>query len=102
MARARDPRYSLQRWRRARAGWLEDHPLCANCQRYRRTTKATLVDHVVAVANGGPFWDPANWQSLCRKCHAVKTAFDVRGEAMPLICIHGYETVDCDRCGAGA
>ena len=57
-------------WRRARARYLRDHPLCAICGE-----TATHVDHVVA-HRGDPalFWDESNWQALCASCHARKTA----------------------------
>jgi 5-methylcytosine-specific restriction endonuclease McrA len=36
----------------------------------------TLVDHILAVADGGEFWEPANWQTLCRRCHGIKSAHE--------------------------
>lgn len=49
---------------------LARHPLCAECQ-----AAATIVDHVTP-HRGDPnlFWDAANWQSLCKRCHDRKTA----------------------------
>ena len=32
------------------------------------------LDHIVPLADGGAFWDTANWQALCEPCHDEKTA----------------------------
>lgn len=43
---------------------------------------ATQVDHVTP-HKGNPelFWDEANWQSLCHRCHSRKTRAEQRGKA---------------------
>jgi 5-methylcytosine-specific restriction protein A len=75
------------RWRKVRACYLAEHPLCASCLGDGRLTAATVVDHVIA--HGGDrqlFWDRNNWQALCKGCHDRKTGRDgrwrpqVRGE----------------------
>jgi 5-methylcytosine-specific restriction endonuclease McrA len=38
----------------------------------------TLVDHIVAVRDGGEFYDVDNWQTLCMTCHGKKTAAETR------------------------
>ena len=62
--------YDTRRWRRERAAFLARNPLCTMCEAQARTTLATVVDHVVP-HRGDPvlFFDPANWQPLCRPCH---------------------------------
>lgn len=68
------------RWQRVAALHLAQHPLCARCLSVNRPTPAELVDHIMPVhgeADAG-FYDPANHQSLCRRCHAVKTHADRR------------------------
>ncbi|HJV73157.1 MAG TPA: HNH endonuclease [Noviherbaspirillum sp.] len=78
------------RWRKAREGFLRKHPLCVHCERERRLTAATIVDHIqphklkealdsgdqVAIERARKlFWDSENnWQSLCKHHHDVKTA----------------------------
>jgi 5-methylcytosine-specific restriction protein A len=72
------------KWVKAREFYLRKHPLCVYCQRERRTTAATVVDHIIAhrlknaIDSGDEqliiraralFWDSANWQSLCAPCH---------------------------------
>lgn len=62
------------RWRKARARFLRAHPLCAGCQRDGKFTAATVVDHITPHRGDMTlFWDMANWQPLCKKCHDRKT-----------------------------
>lgn len=67
------------RWQKARKGWLDKHPLCAECEKAGRVTAATDVDHIIPHRGDMKlFWDSAkNWQSLCSACHKAKTG---RGE----------------------
>lgn len=63
------------RWRRERVLFLQHNPLCVECKRQGRLKPATVVDHVVDhKGNMELFWDVNNWQSLCKRCHDVKTA----------------------------
>lgn len=63
------------RWDKARRLHLIDHPLCAHCLARGLTVPAREVDHIVAhKGDMGKFWDRANWQSLCKRCHSRKTA----------------------------
>lgn len=64
-------------WQRARRVKLAEQPLCEECLRQGRVRAATLVDHIVPMADGGARLDPDNWQSLCDECHTVKTIQDV-------------------------
>jgi 5-methylcytosine-specific restriction enzyme A len=67
------------RWRKARARYLAEHPLCASCQAEGRLTRATVVDHVVPHRGDARlFWDETNWQALCKPCHDAKTVRDGR------------------------
>jgi 5-methylcytosine-specific restriction endonuclease McrA len=56
-------------WRDRRDAQLRDHPSCAHCGR-----PAVDADHILAVSLGGSFDGPL--QSLCRRCHLIKTAED--------------------------
>lgn len=59
------------RWRKARAGFLRDNPLCVYCLREGRVEVATVVDHITAHRGDMRlFWDEANWQALCTSCHS--------------------------------
>jgi 5-methylcytosine-specific restriction endonuclease McrA len=66
-----DVRYWSMPWRRAREVHLRNNPICTRCDQL-----GTLVDHILAVADGGQFWDAANWQTLCKRCHGIKTAHE--------------------------
>ncbi|WP_425301263.1 HNH endonuclease [Nocardia wallacei] len=44
---------------------------------------AVEVDHIVNVGSGGDRYDWANLQSLCRICHAAKTASEARTSPPP-------------------
>lgn len=72
-------------WRAIRKAYIRERPLCAECERQGRTTAATEVDHVRALADGGDPRDPANLQSLCKSCHSRKTwtAFNARRRGRP-------------------
>lgn len=58
------------RWQKARAAYLDRHPLCVHCQELGQLTVATVVDHKIAHrGDWAIFWDSANWQALCKPCH---------------------------------
>ena len=65
------------RWRNQRTAYLRHHPLCVVCDAHGVTTPATLVDHILPLADGGTNV-VENLQSLCVPCHAKKTGEDVR------------------------
>jgi 5-methylcytosine-specific restriction protein A len=59
------------KWRKARALYLQQHPLCVMCQADGIVGMATVVDHIVPHrGNQSLFWNPANWQSLCATHHS--------------------------------
>jgi len=65
-----------ERWKRIRAQTLQAEPLCRLCLAAGRTVAATIVDHIVPLADGGTH-ATANLQPLCKRCHdAVKTPAD--------------------------
>jgi len=35
-----------------------------------------VVDHIIPKDICQDPWDHSNWQGLCRKCHAIKSAID--------------------------
>jgi 5-methylcytosine-specific restriction enzyme A len=70
--------YNAQ-WRRYRAAFLAEHPLCVACPLYR-LTPATVVDHIKPHrGNVDLFWDAGNHQALCKQCHDRKTAKETAG-----------------------
>jgi 5-methylcytosine-specific restriction enzyme A len=63
-----------RRWRLARRCWLSANPYCVLCERHGRVIAATVVDHIEPHrGNETLFWNPRNWQSLCKRCHDAKT-----------------------------
>jgi 5-methylcytosine-specific restriction protein A len=57
-------------WQKARAAYLAQHPLCVFCAREGLVKAATVVDHILAPhGDHEKFWDPNNWQSLCKPHH---------------------------------
>ena len=63
------------RWQKARLSYLKSNPICCRCDE-----AATVVDHVVPHRGDYErFWDMNNWQSLCKRCHDIKTATEDGG-----------------------
>lgn len=63
------------RWKKARALFLKEHPLCVKCLQEGKITLATVVDHIVPHKGDYElFWDENNWQPLCKFHHDQKTA----------------------------
>ncbi len=64
------------KWKKARAQFLRDNPLCAMCQAKGRFVAARVVDHKLPFrrADGSIDrhlqWSRSNWQSLCTPCHS--------------------------------
>lgn len=58
------------RWQKYRAQYLKAHPLCVMHQRMGQVVPATVVDHIQPHrGDEGLFWDEANHQALCKRCH---------------------------------
>ncbi|MBO9612531.1 MAG: HNH endonuclease [Dyadobacter sp.] len=66
-------------WRdRVRPQQLRDFPYCQICDRKGRLVEAVQVDHIVPLEVGGAPFDPKNLQSLCKRCHTIKSAEEAR------------------------
>jgi 5-methylcytosine-specific restriction protein A len=50
-----------------------DEPLCRHCAKKGLIVEASMVDHIVPLTAGGEKYDDDNLQSLCDRCHGVKT-----------------------------
>lgn len=71
-------------WRdRLRPGQLLRFPYCQACHDKGRLSEATEVDHIVAIEDGGEPYDPNNLQSLCKRCHVIKTSEENRRRRNP-------------------
>jgi len=65
--------YISHEWRSLRRNFLIDHPFCEECRRNGKLTKATVVDHIVPIKQGGTTLDENNLQALCAACHSRKS-----------------------------
>ncbi len=62
-------------WDKARAVFISYQPLCAECKRNGLVVAGYAVDHIIPHRGDMEiFWDQDNWQTLCRSCHARKSA----------------------------
>jgi 5-methylcytosine-specific restriction protein A len=62
-------------WARLRNWYLADNPLCEHCLLDEVIEPAVDVDHVIPIKVAPDRrLDPTNLQSLCRRCHNMKTA----------------------------
>lgn len=59
-------------WRRFRAWYLAEHPICERRVKCNGAA-ATVVDHQVPLARGGAHCDPSNSMAMCKPCHDHKT-----------------------------
>jgi 5-methylcytosine-specific restriction protein A len=67
--------YNTSRWKKLRKQFLQEHPLCVECEAKDVIKAATVVDHMeVHKGDEDLFWDESNWQALCKQCHDRKTA----------------------------
>ena len=70
-----DKRTAAQRgydykWRKARAAFLKQNPLCQYCEEDGKVTLATVVNHIIPHRGDETlFWDMDNWQPVCKKHH---------------------------------
>lgn len=74
------PRLYDNQWAQASRDFRRENPLCAWCLAGGRPRSAEVVDHIRPhKRNPYLFRDYGNWQSLCKSCHAAKTALDTAG-----------------------
>lgn len=62
--------YATTRWKKSRLQFLGAHPLCEPCEKRKRLTPATVVNHRKPhKGDEALFWDEGNWQATCAPCH---------------------------------
>ena len=66
--------YNSREWKELRRKKLGINPICECCFEKGRIIKATMVDHIVPIKQGGAAFDMNNLQSLCQSCHSSKSA----------------------------
>jgi 5-methylcytosine-specific restriction enzyme A len=76
--------YGRARWKREKSVHLDENPLCVDCLKdgvYSggSTRRPNHVDHIVPHRGDDTlFWDRTNWQTLCQRHHAIKSAREKR------------------------
>lgn len=68
--------YQRVAWKNVRSLQLQLEPLCRECRKLGKLVAATVVDHIIPIANGGAELDLENLQSLCKPHHETKTRGD--------------------------
>lgn len=79
-------------WQAIRSRVLRANPLCSRCSSVGKAVAATVVDHIVALTNGGTN-DDSNLQPLCKPCHELKTRGDL-GQRVRMGCDASGRPVD--------
>jgi 5-methylcytosine-specific restriction protein A len=70
--------YSSRAWRKTRAAFLAQYPLCVECENLGRDEPATVVDHLVEIKEDPSLaHDFDNLRPLCTSCHNTKTGRNV-------------------------
>lgn len=83
--------YTSTRWRKARARFLRNNPLCVYCEREGRTEVADVVDH--STPHKGDmeiFWDESRWQSLCFHHHNSTRQAEDKGAQIVVTGVDGW------------
>lgn len=74
--------YASAAWRKCSEMHRRQNPLCVECLKRKKTTDCSpgtrrgVTDHIIPINQGGETWKPANWQTLCNKCHNAKSGKD--------------------------
>ncbi len=75
--RTRRAEYHDRAWAREAIKYLSANPLCVECAKIGRTTKAREVDHIEPFKGDYTLkWTESNWQALCKSCQSMKTRRD--------------------------
>ena len=69
--------YKSALWRHIRRQVLDEEPFCRSCRNAGKIVRATVVDHIIPISEGGSRTDRDNLQPLCARCHNSKTAREV-------------------------
>lgn len=73
-------------WRRLRDKHIHANPLCAHCLLNHRVVPGTQVDHRIPHCGDESLrLDPNNLQTLCARCHSIKTTTEDGGFGRPRI-----------------
>lgn len=74
-----------RQWRdQVRPQQLMDYPYCQKCIEKDELVEAVQVDHIIPLEEGGDPFAKRNLQSLCFRCHVIKSADEARKRAIKL------------------
>ena len=65
--------YNSQLWRNFRKHFIQNNPLCIECEKIGVIKAANVVDHITPINEGGNKLDVTNLQSLCHSHHNKKS-----------------------------
>ncbi|MEM6397495.1 MAG: HNH endonuclease signature motif containing protein [Bacteroidota bacterium] len=74
--------YNRKAWRATRKAYIQSNPLCEVCSYIGRTEAADVVDHLIAISQGGSEYDSANLMAMCHRHHNQKSALELRGQLL--------------------
>lgn len=66
--------YTSKEWLTVKKRHLKMEPLCRECKKKGVLVRATVVDHIKPIKQGGAPLSDNNLQSLCWSCHSRKSA----------------------------
>jgi len=72
--------YTMPQWRRLRLQILERDGYMCQIKGPKCTKRATAVDHIVPVNDGGAFYDPTNLRAACQWCNSWRANRQKRNE----------------------
>jgi 5-methylcytosine-specific restriction endonuclease McrA/predicted kinase len=83
--------YKTARWQKLREIFLQQNPLCKDCEGVGDIQPATVCDHIVPHKGDMElFWDIDNLQGLCKHHHDLKTAIENGGWRQQIIYFPKY------------
>lgn len=65
---------------------LLDFPICQLCEEKGTLNDGVEVDHIIPLEVGGEPFESSNLQTLCKRCHVIKSAEEARqrSKGLPL------------------
>ena len=77
IARGESKLYNTVEWRKISIEHRKNNPTCVECGKAFIEYKGnTVCDHIIPVAQRGAIYDSRNHQTLCKRCHGVKSGKD--------------------------
>ena len=70
--------YRSRKWRSHRNKFIEQNPICTQCEQEGVAEPAKVADHITPIKDGGERWSFGNLQGLCLRHHAKKSARERR------------------------